>query len=304
MSKPKALVFGATGVQGFPVAAHLVEAGWHVTGATRNPLRAATLALDGINAFPLDLNDTDRVGIAAQAATAMFLHLPSGVIGDDAQSLARALVKKLASISNPPLVVFSASGPIVGGKRLPQMAQGVAEVVRRVTKPPLPGWSVMVPSMFLDDVLDCSPLEQMLATREVVYPLPAEQRVRWTTAGRVGHEAGELIATWDDTGEFDIDPLPGATRPLDGQGLADLLAKSIASLTGEPIELRYRAITPDDYAQSIAEARGPAYAEACAELYTYLGEHPELLSGETFDWPVVKGATLATDLLAAHLGGT
>jgi len=275
--KPRALVFRATSPMGMAVVRELASRGWTVAAATENVLGGAMLALLGATVIQLDLRDGDAVKRQAEGADAVFFDLPPTPLGSAARGLARLAITAIAKAPRP-RVILAGSGPTADKKArrdAPILMDGMDEAIRLLT--PMPeNWNLVLPGLLIEDVLGFNPVDQIKATGVVRFPLPADVRARWTSAGRVAAAAADAFEA--ALGDQDTEPaiMPAMTLALDGARLAAAIGKVLG------VEARYEAITPEDAVDSMLE-REPIddeLASAIVDWYAYLAESPELLAPE------------------------
>lgn len=275
--KPRALVFRATSPMGMAVVRELASRGWTVAAATENVLGGAMLALLGATVIQLDLRDGDAVKRQAEGADAVFFDLPPTPLGSAARGLARLAITAIAKAPRP-RVILAGSGPTADKKArrdAPILMDGMDEAIRLLT--PMPeNWNLVLPGLLIEDVLGFNPVDQIKATGFVRFPLPADVRARWTSAGRVAAAAADAFEA--ALSDQDTEPaiMPAMTLALDGARLAAAIGKVLG------VEARYEAITPEDAVDSMLE-REPIddeLASAIVDWYAYLAESPELLAPE------------------------
>lgn len=275
--KPRALVFRATSPMGMAVVRELASRGWTVAAATENVLGGAMLALLGATVIQLDLRDGDAVKRQAEGADAVFFDLPPTPLGSAARGLARLAITAIAKAPRP-RVILAGSGPTADKKArrdAPILMDGMDEAVRLLT--PMPeNWNLVLPGLFIEDVLGFNPVDQIKATGVVRFPLPAEVRAKWTSAGRVAAAAADAFEA--ALSDQDTEPaiMPAMTLALDGARLAAAIGKVLG------VEARYEALTPVDAVDSMLEREriDDELASAIVDWYAYLAENPELLAPE------------------------
>jgi uncharacterized protein YbjT (DUF2867 family) len=296
--KPRALVFRATSPLGNAVVRELASRGWTIAAATENVLGGAMLALLGATVIQLDLRDGDAVMRQAEGADAVFFDLPPTPLGSAARGLARLAISAIVRAPRPQ-VILAGSGPIADKKArrdAPIMMDAMDEAIRQLTPLP-PSWNMVLPGMFIEDVLRVSPLEEIQRDGVVRYPLPAEIKVRWTSAGRVAATVADTFEAALADEETEPAIMPAMTLPLDGARLAAAIGKTIGLPEG--IEARYEAITPESAVEAMMEREtiDDDLADALVDWYGYLAENPELLAPD--EAPSTPMKRLLSDVLGA-----
>jgi uncharacterized protein YbjT (DUF2867 family) len=270
MSKPRALVFGATGPHGQPVVRRLLAMGWRVDAATRSPFKGTMLAMAGATVVPLDLRDGAAVGKLANACDAVFWHMPARPWGSAGRGLANLALDALLACARP-RVIFLTAGPVARGSGVPAMLQGVAEAVHQLQ--PLPeAWTIIRSGLLLDAALQARPMETTRSTGVLRLPLPAEAKIRWSSAELAAEAAVDAVLDESACGQTLWAP---ATKPADGAALAKALGAAL------DVKLRYEACPPGAFAAGLLAAGVESdLTHELEALYAWLGEHAEGLTGD------------------------
>lgn len=290
--KPRALVFRATSPLGNAMVRELASRGWTVAAATENVLGGAMLALLGATVIQLDLRDGDAVMRQAEGADAVFFDLPPTPLGSAARGLARLAISAIARAPRP-RVILAGSGPIADKKArrdAPILMDGMDEAIRLLTPLP-PTWNLVLPGMFVEDVLRVTPIDEIKRDGVVRFPLSPDIKVRWTSAGRVASAAADAFDAALSDEETEAAIMPAMTLALDGPRLAAAIGKVLG------IEATYEPIAPEDAVDSIAsrEDLDDDLADAMIDWYAYLNENPALLAPE--EAPSVPMKRLLSDVL-------
>lgn len=250
------IVHGATGAQGSPVLTALKAAGKDVTAAVRDPKGLP----EGAGAVALDLVDGDALARAYTGAEGVFVHLPMG--GDQSVTLAQvAAIISAVGTAKPSRVVISTSGAIVDEPDSPLQAPSSAPIQQLIHGVTATGVStaVVAPRLYLENLL--LPVVAGPARDEgvLVYPLPADYPVSWSSHLDVADAAVKLLIDHSIEGVVAVGHLPGLT----GKDLAAGFAQHL------PREVRFEAITPDEFGALITPLFGPA-AVPVVDLYRVL----------------------------------
>lgn len=244
-----ALVFGATGTQGGPVARALLDAGYAVRAVGRRPGPARALTERGADVVPVDLDDLGSVSRAAEGVDRVFLHLPLSWRGSPDPvlgALADAGVRQ---------IVFSTSGPV------PDQPMGIAgldervEFVGRVLDTGIA--TVLKPTGFMEN-LSTPWSAQLIAAGELAYPRPPEFRTAWITNDDVGAFTAAAFGQRAAIGQ--LYKIAGP-EVLDGPETAERLSRAL----GRPIT--YREITGSEFAEMMAPYLGAETAGAIGAGY-------------------------------------
>jgi len=256
------LVYGATGVRGALVARRLLAAGRPIRVLVRDPARAAAWRALGAEVAVGDLGDRASLAAASAGAGAVFFHLPlvydlplATAYGRDAVDAARA-----AGVER---FVFG------GNSGLPPEPTGIAgfEIQRRVethlAESGLPA-VVLRPGTFMDNFAGPWTGPGIVRDGVVAYPIAAEARVPWLSAGDAAAVAVAALARPDFAGT--VLDLAGP-EALTG----DEVAARFAAALGRPV--RYQALPLDAFGAALAPAIGATAAAEIVAIYRWLRDH-------------------------------
>lgn len=291
--KPRALVFRSTSMLGQHVVRELRSRDWAVAAAAENVLSGAMLALLGATVIQLDLRDGEGVTRQAEGADAVFFDLPPTPLGSAARGTAKLAIQALRKATRP-RVILASPGPVSDKKSrrdAPLLMDGIDEAIRLLTPLP-PNWNMVLPGLYLEDVLTLNPPELIRRDGVVRYPLNAEHRVRWTSAARVATSVADAFEAALTENEPEPAIMPAMTLALDGARLAAGLGKALG------VEARYEAIEPNTAVEALCEIDESIDDElggAIADWYAYLDENPGLLAPE--EAPSVPLKRLVSDVL-------
>ncbi|WP_169984535.1 SDR family oxidoreductase [Microbispora sp. H10836] len=240
MTKMIVAVHGATGTQGSPVVRRLRALGHQV-----RPLNSASA----------DLADAASLAAAYKGADAVVVQLPQ-VFGEIALRHAASVLAALceAAVSR---VVFNPGMP------LPPDPVGVPFVDARVLfARDLPARveaaSVIGPAgPYLENLVQPWSARRVREHGELVYPLPAETPVPWSSLDDLAEAVGEALAGAEPPARLVV------TGPEEVTG--DRLAAAAASAAGRPV--RYLWVEPAEYARLITPVVGREAAEGIAGFY-------------------------------------
>jgi len=257
-------VFGATGAQGGAVAHTLLAAGYSVRAIARTEAHLQELATKGAEPVAVDLADTEALKQALVGVGGVFVHLPisllftPGVLVPTARAIADALTAAAV-----PLAVYSTSGP-VARMPIPEPHYALAaEAEDAIMNADVPVISLR-PAGYLENISAPFTAPAVL-TGELPYPLPSDFRYRW-----ISHtdQAAFVLAALSRA------DLAGRHFAIGHAVTGDELATEIATGLGRP--LRYRALTPQAFAQTLGAVIGPV-AEPIADDYRVIVERADTL---------------------------
>ncbi len=249
-------VFGARGTQGRPIARALQAAGASVSTITRAQDSAAALATDGINAMVAPLSHTAAVAQTLVGVNGAFWHVPT-TGGEE-----HILTSLRNSTSVPAVLSTSGILPPVGDGPF----AGVTHLARAVLAERLQV-CVLRPTMFLEDIVDTCPLNEVRVTGVLRYPLPIDVPIRWVTASAIGQHAAERLLTQRIHA--------GRIAVLGDPYTVQDIALRLSALMKREIRAKHWPL--DEYAASIATRVGRPAADATAAVYACIARNIEQL---------------------------
>ncbi|WP_244507708.1 SDR family oxidoreductase [Methylobacterium phyllostachyos] len=256
------LVYLANGVQGRAVVRAALRRNLRVRALVRDPARAAALAGSGVELVQGDLHDAASLRRVSAGLAHAVLQIPTGpaqVMGSAAaNALAAAsacgfesLILKLASASRPspcPEPSFVAS-------------YAVEDLVRRSGLP----FAIVRPTLYLDNLLKPSARKDIAEAGLFAPPIPAAQRIAWTSAD----DCAEAALTLLERGAYGGDHRLAGPESVTG----DTFAARVAAGLGRP--LVYRAQSLEAFEREIDAAMGAGSGSVVASKFRYFAGHPE-----------------------------
>ena len=244
------VVHGATGAQGSPVVSALTAAGHRVAGVARHPRDLPP----GARAAAVDLADTSALTELYSRADGVFCHLPMAApeqVGAYARSMGRAL-----AAARPPRIVVSTSGqpvPEAGGEGASPLA-----ILLGILKNSGVHVTVIATRLYLENLLLPPVLSAVRGQGVLRYPLAEDFEASWCSHLDVADAACALLTgAPSPTGVVEVGHLPG----LRGCDLAAGLAGGLGA------QVRYQAITPQDFGTAIAPVVGREAAAPVVAFY-------------------------------------
>jgi uncharacterized protein YbjT (DUF2867 family) len=255
------LSYGATGVQGGPVAKRLLEAGHAVRTVVRNPERAQSLQGMGLEVLKGDLGDPASLERASTGVDAVFLILPLG--GNPVEFAHNAIrAAKQAGVS---YIVLDTSGQTPKAPTgSPMMDYRLAlEAELRASEIP----SVIVrPTSYMENFLGPWALPAIRDGNTVAYPVPADHRVSWISAEDAAALCVAALERPELAGRtFDV----GGPEALTGARIAESFSRALGR------EVRYEAITPEAFGAMMAQAFGPEMGAGATSAYRHTWAQPK-----------------------------
>jgi len=256
-------VLGSTGAQGGPVARALLSAGRPVRAIGRNPEGLRTLAALGAEPFAVDLSDGDALATALDGVSGAFLHLPFLPVEPIVRAQATALTTAMRR-AQVPLAVFTLSGTAAREPLgVPSFdTKALAKSILTEADLPLIGFE---PTGYLGNLLAFG-AGSVVQHSELRYPLPEQHRQAWISTE---DQAALALAA------LDRPDLAGSWFALGERFTGPELAAAIGRARGH--DVRYVAISPQEFGAGLAAVLGPEAGAAVAADYAALGSRPDAL---------------------------
>jgi uncharacterized protein YbjT (DUF2867 family) len=251
----RVLAYGATGAQGEPVARQLLQRGHEVNVVVRHPEKASHLEQMGAKVYQGDLNDPSSLESAHEGADAVFLMLPfSGGGNPVAQAGAALEAAKRAGVTR---LVLNTSG------QTPSQPTGLPMMDYRIALEAMVRDSglqsvILRPTAYMENFMGPWTLPGIQHQREVAYPVSKDRPTSWIAAEDLGQFAVAALERPELSGQaFDL----GGPEALTG----DQIAQSFSRALGHAFT--YRAISPDEFGDLMAQLMGPEAGEATRTAY-------------------------------------
>ncbi|MFG6461489.1 SDR family oxidoreductase [Roseateles sp. DXS20W] len=239
------VIHGATGAQGGPLLARLLQAGHRAVAATRRPPVAG-----GLPAVVADHDSVESLVAAYRGAQGVFVHLPVTAEADRLRH-ARNMASAIA-IARPRRVVISTSGWVVDepGSPMQNPPESAIATLIRETEASGVSTAVVAPRLFLENLLNPLVLEPANVDGVLRYPLRAGYRVAWSSHLDVAEVAERLLMDSAITGVVGVGQSPGLTGDELAAGFATFFQRAVS----------YEALTPEAFGAMIAPmlGEGPA----------------------------------------------
>jgi uncharacterized protein YbjT (DUF2867 family) len=229
--------------------------GHQVNIVVRHPERAAHLQEMGAQVFQGDLNDASSLAAAHKGVDAVFLMLPFGGGGNPIAQAGAAL--EAAGRAGIKRLVLNTSGqtpPEPTG--LPMMDYRIAleAMVRDSGMQSI----ILRPTAYMENLMGPWTLPGIQTKREVAYPVGSNRPVSWIAAEDLGRLAVAALERPELSGQaFNV----GGPEGLTG----DRIAESFSAALGG--SYTYRAITPDEFGDIMAQIMGPEAGEGIRVAY-------------------------------------
>ncbi|PLK48302.1 SDR family oxidoreductase [Uliginosibacterium sp. TH139] len=249
------VIHGATGAQGGPVLARLIQSGKQAVAAVRN-----TSAIKGLPAVAVDNASVDSLTAAYKDAEGVFIHLPVVAEADRlryAQNIAQAIAR-----AQPRRVVISTSGWVVDEPNSPLQnppESAIATLIREVKEAGV-SLAVVAPRLFFENLLNPVVLEPAKAEGILRYPLRADYPVSWSSHLDVAEVVERLLTDAYMTG------VPGVVGVGQSPGVTGAeLADGFSRYLGRPVS--FQSVTPEAFGEMIAPLFGAGAAAGVVAGY-------------------------------------
>ncbi|MDQ1157662.1 uncharacterized protein YbjT (DUF2867 family) [Sphingomonas sp. SORGH_AS 950] len=260
-SKP-ILVFLAAGVQGSAVMHAALGRGLKVRALVRDSNRATALAAPGVELAEGDLGAAASLTAASTGIDHAVLQVPIGPAETMAMQAGNALAAfKAAGIKSFVLKLASASRPapceepsFIANHRIEEAARACGI-----------DFAIVRPTMYLDNLLKPSALAEIINDGVFAPPIPASQRIAWTSAD----DCAEAALTLLERGAMGGDHRIAGPESLAGDELAERVSASLGRA------IRYRGQPLDEFERDVDVAMGPGVGRRVASKFRYFATYPE-----------------------------
>jgi len=199
MAQRTITVFGATGTSAGQAARKLVEAGWRVRAATRDPGGEKAVALAGLGAVPVaaDLDDRAAIRAAIEGVDAIYLAGPSlGNRWDIGQAVQGINVADAAAEVGIRHFIYQSA--LAGNARGVLSVGSKRAIEERIAELGLPA-TITRPSLFMDNFLTYFPPQRDGDGLTIAMALPADTPQGMVSAEDIGRAA---VAVADDPDRY------------------------------------------------------------------------------------------------------
>lgn len=246
------VIHGATGAQGAPVLARLIQSGKNAVAAVRN-----TSAVKGLPAIAIDNASVDSLAMAYKGADGVFVHLPVAAEADRlryAHNIAQAIAR-----AQPRRVVISTSGWVVDepASSLQSPPESAISTLIRSVENAGVSLAVVAPRLFFENLLIPMVLEPVKAEGVLRYPLRADYPVSWTSHLDVAETVERLLTDSFVNGVVGVGQSPGVTGAELAEGFSHHLGRSVS----------FQSVAPENFGELIAPVFGTGAAAGVVAFY-------------------------------------
>lgn len=257
-SKP-ILVFLGAGVQGRAVLCAGLTRGLRVRALVRN--RSSATIAPGLEHAEGDLDDAASLAAACAGIDHAVLQLPIGPGETMARQARNALTAfTAAGVQSFVLKLSSASRPAPCEEPSFVANQMIEDAARASGIP----FAIVRPTMYLDNLLKPSARADIMNDGVFAPPIPAAQRIAWTSAEDCAHAALTLLERGTMGGDHRI----AGRESLTGDELAARLSVGLGRT------IRYSAQPLDMFERELDDAMGAGVGRRVASKFRYFARHP------------------------------
>jgi uncharacterized protein YbjT (DUF2867 family) len=251
----KVLSYGATGAQGQPVAEQLLATGHEVNVIVRHPERAEHLKAKGAKVFQGNLGDAESLKVSTEGVDAVFLMLPFSDGGNPVEYTHNAV--NAAKQAGVKFIVFNVSGQTPDTPTgMPMMDYRIA-VEAALQQSGIPN-VILRPTSYMENLLGPWTLPGIKNNDEVAYPVSSNRPLSWVAAEDVAKIAVAALEQPHLAGSvFKV----GGPEGLTGERIAESFSKALGR------KISYRAISPREFGNIMAQMMGPQAGEATTKAY-------------------------------------
>ena len=239
------LTYGAGGAQGAPVAHGLLDAGYRVRALVTDTEKRRALADAGAEVVAGDLADLDSVRRATEGVDKVFLMLPFSGGGNPLDYAQNAI--HAAREAGVKLLALNTSGqtpPELTGLPMLDYRIHLEQMLRGSGVPNI----ILRPTAYMENFLGPWVLPRLGAENVLAYPVEAQRPTSWIAAQDLGRFAVAALGRPDLAGQaFDL----GGPQALKGADIAQAFSDALGR------EIRYEAITPEQFGAIMGRVMGP-----------------------------------------------
>lgn len=257
------LVFLAAGVQGDAVVRAALARGLKVRALVRDRARAAArLPAPNVELVEGDLGDASSLAAASTGIDHAVLQVPIGSTETMTTQAGKALAAfKAGGIVSFVLKLNSASRP-APCEEPSFVANHMIEEAARASGIP---FAIVRPTMYLDNLLKPSALAEIAKDGVFAPPIPASQRIAWTSAD----DCAEAALTLLERGAMGGDHRIAGPDSLTGDELA------VRVSAGLDRTIRYSGQPLDEFEAEVETAMGAGVGRRVASKFRYFTNYPD-----------------------------
>ena len=266
----RVLVLGATGDQGHPLIARLLEAGLTPVAALRNPNAFLGTEFAHVEVVQADLFDEHSLIAAAEGVEAIAAHLPFVFDREAAATLGRHIAAATAQ-NNVKKVVFNTSC-FVAEEDNGNPAHDGRRAIEQAIMESGAAFALFEPKVFMDNLIRSWNKPAIVQQGIFAYPAKPDLRISWICLDDVAAYMVEAL-TRDD--------IPSARYAIGGPEalVGDEVAERLSKVIGRRIT--FNSLTPDEFASDMsllvtgsATVEPHSIYDGMASFYRFYNEQP------------------------------
>jgi uncharacterized protein YbjT (DUF2867 family) len=256
------LVYLANGVQGGAVARQAANRGYTVRALVRDTRKSDSLKALGTEIAPGDLQDAASLNEAHRDVDYVVMQMPIGAPPQIASLTDNAIcAMRLCGIQGV-IVKMASAQPTIRTEVASFVANQIVEDKMRASGI---AFSIVRPTIYLDNFLKPDTREGISRRGIIVYPVPADQRIAWTSADDAARAALSLL----ENNCFGNDRLISGTDPVDGGSLALAFSEALQR------DVKFQSLSLDDLEREVDMVMGAGVGKRVSAKFRFLEQHPD-----------------------------
>jgi uncharacterized protein YbjT (DUF2867 family) len=260
--KKRILVYLANGVQGGAVARQAAAHGHTVRALVRDPGKSDQLIRLGVEIARGDLQSPESLIEAHRNIDFVVLQIPLGPPAQIASFVDNAIAAIKANNIEKVITKMASARPSIETDE-PSFVGN--EIIFEKIRASGLRFSIIRPTMYLDNLLKPGTRRGIAAQNTIVYPLPAAQRVAWTSTDDAANAALALI----ENDAFGVDQMIAGPEAVDGSGLAARFSSALRR------EIRFQSLSLDAFEQEVDAMMGKGMGKRVSSKLRFFEKNPD-----------------------------
>lgn len=274
------LVYLANGVQGGAVARQAANRGYTVRALVRDARKSDSLKALGIEIATGDLQDAASLNEAHRDVDYVVMQMPIGAPPQIASLTDNAICAMRLSGIRGVIVKMASAQPAIQTEVASFVANQIIEDKVRASGI---AFSIVRPTIYLDNFLKPDTCEGISRRGIIVYPVPANQQIAWTSTDDAARAALTLL----ENDSFGSDHLISGTDAADGGSLALAFSEALKR------DIKFQSLSLDDLEREVDKAMGAGVGKRVSAKFRFLERHPDqaerMLSSPFHPSPPLRG---------------
>ncbi|MGB6199642.1 MAG: NmrA family NAD(P)-binding protein [Candidatus Acidiferrales bacterium] len=263
MNKEKRiLVYLANGVQGGAVARQAISRGYAVRSFVRNPGKSDDLRKPGVEIVSGDLRDRDSLNESHHGMVYIVMQMPLGAPTQMVPLIDNAIGAIQMSGAKRVIVKMGSGKPAIETNVPAFVLNQIIEEKMRASRIP---FSIIRPTMYLDNFLRLDIRERISRDGVIVYPLAAHQKIAWTSTDDAANAALTLL----ETGSFGCDCVASGPNAVDGDGLARAFSIALKR------EIKFQSLPLNTFEQALDLRMGAGMGKRVSATLRFIEDYPD-----------------------------